>query len=1077
MLFRSVLVASEHWYHPRHSQRHISGASPSYADGIIVCPTSAGVVLGVDLVSRSLAWATSYDHTSDSNRRNSFINRGAIPYGEGWLDSSAAISDGKVIVTPPESNEIHCFDLFSGKLLWSQKREEALLVAGVQQGIVLLIGTHHLTGLKLADGTKAWEEVAIATPSGRGLLDQQFYLQPTTERTLVKLEVATGKIVDQFATSKPLGNLIPYGGNLVSLSQERVASFYRYDQLEERVAETLAKSPTNPWAMARNGELLLHRREYKAAWEQLQTALKRPEHDPAVSSLLVEAGLALLADDYQQHQALAAELLPRLEDATQIERFHRIVSLGRESLGDHVGSFQALLAFSQAVAKPPAANEENAEPVAIIDVDRNLRVRSSRWLAAHAEHLYQQANAEQRMKIDQLILAERKKLPPDAIPLLRGFIERFAFHPAADEARLSLIDSFMESGNLLEAELLVHPLLDSAQRSVAAQAAAWNVKILVAAERWTAAATAGERLLRDFPKGEVLPGKTAERFNAELSERLNYRLGIATINTVYPRGRVVVEQEKHSIPQDSGESRKQLHLCRWLQENNRYSASLQAIYNSAQETLLLRDSYGQELINVSLKPTLLKPRSGRGGPFGERASNVVAYHARMMGHLLLISTGNEVIALDALRFQHDSEATILWRQDLHDEQDRSELRYLSAHAFQNPWGMTRVMVVDGQRRPVGSTSPLTSAGVCFLRNRQLVCVDPLTGDTLWQRSDVPLGCELLGDAEHVYAAIPNEKEVRAYRLLDGALVENRSIAPLEQRVATNGARVLSWSQSKGEEESEATAPLELRLNDLTHQREVWRETAPPGSRGFMIGSNEVAILQPDGKLRIRSLLDDSVQLTAQLEAEAKLQQLYLLRSREQYFVFVALPEINPLPRAIVQTAPRTGNPNERDAVPFAALMTGKVYAIDRTSGKPAWPAPAAISQMGVPFDQPLDQPVLIFQRNIDTNSGGSASKRIASMLLLDKRTGATLFRDDALDNEISTYEVNIDRERPIVKISIPQRTLTLRFTAEPAPPEPPSQYDQAFVVRKGIGGAAMRLFNGLFPSSPPAQAEIDDPFK
>ena len=38
----------------------MQAAHLAYADGILVCPTNAGVVLGVDLLSHSLVWAHSY---------------------------------------------------------------------------------------------------------------------------------------------------------------------------------------------------------------------------------------------------------------------------------------------------------------------------------------------------------------------------------------------------------------------------------------------------------------------------------------------------------------------------------------------------------------------------------------------------------------------------------------------------------------------------------------------------------------------------------------------------------------------------------------------------------------------------------------------------------------------------------------------------------------------------------------------------------------------------------------------------------------------------------------------------------
>ena len=53
--------------------RRLAGASPSYADGILVCPTSAGAVVGVELATRSLLWGYCYSPNHDNDRRNNGI--------------------------------------------------------------------------------------------------------------------------------------------------------------------------------------------------------------------------------------------------------------------------------------------------------------------------------------------------------------------------------------------------------------------------------------------------------------------------------------------------------------------------------------------------------------------------------------------------------------------------------------------------------------------------------------------------------------------------------------------------------------------------------------------------------------------------------------------------------------------------------------------------------------------------------------------------------------------------------------------------------------------------------------------
>ena len=40
----------------RDTNRRLSGATPSFDDGILVCPTAAGACVGIDLATRSLLW-------------------------------------------------------------------------------------------------------------------------------------------------------------------------------------------------------------------------------------------------------------------------------------------------------------------------------------------------------------------------------------------------------------------------------------------------------------------------------------------------------------------------------------------------------------------------------------------------------------------------------------------------------------------------------------------------------------------------------------------------------------------------------------------------------------------------------------------------------------------------------------------------------------------------------------------------------------------------------------------------------------------------------------------------------------
>ncbi len=111
-------------------------------------------------------------------------------------------------------------------------------------------------------------------------------------------------------------------------------------------------------------------------------------------------------------------------------------------------------------------------------------------------------------------------------------------------------------------------------------------------------------------------------------------------------------------------------------------------------------------------------------------------------------------------------------------------------------GIASLSLRDPQNLLLGSTSRLTTRGICFFSNRMLVCVLPLTGELLWQRNDIPVGCELSSDEEFVYVAQPTGERVRVFRLTDGSETEELKIAPPERRLVRRDDMLLSWQQAQ-----------------------------------------------------------------------------------------------------------------------------------------------------------------------------------------------------------------------------------------------------------------------------------------
>jgi outer membrane protein assembly factor BamB len=216
-------------------QRRLAGATPSLADGVLVCPTSAGAVVAVDPVTRSILWGYQYPTEPTSTRVlrlriAGFVTRNMGSWQATSVDATATIADGCVLLAPVESGELLCLDLLSGQLVWKRPADDLLYVAGVTGGIVLAVGQGSLSAWHLNSGKPAWDELAVELPegavtSGRGLLVGNRYCLPTTVPAILKIDVDSGRTVGRLPMESTPGNLVGLGPLLVSQSPEAIVAF------------------------------------------------------------------------------------------------------------------------------------------------------------------------------------------------------------------------------------------------------------------------------------------------------------------------------------------------------------------------------------------------------------------------------------------------------------------------------------------------------------------------------------------------------------------------------------------------------------------------------------------------------------------------------------------------------------------------------------------------------------------------------------------------------------------------------------------------------------------------------------
>ncbi len=230
--------------------RRVHAVHLAYHDGLLICSTHAGVVVAVNVLSRSLTWAHEYPPLVREENPEAPEGLVPVPPQEGLKGCAPLIAHDRVVISSPDSDAVRCLQLSDGVLLWkAELAEEDLYVGAVTPEKVLVVGRHGCRALSLANGKTVWEH-STPRPSGQGTLcrgpggDMVYYLPLQSGDVLALNMDKPGASVQQHRHgSAALGNLVLQDGHLWSQTATAVTAFPPLRQRLARVEEQLKASP------------------------------------------------------------------------------------------------------------------------------------------------------------------------------------------------------------------------------------------------------------------------------------------------------------------------------------------------------------------------------------------------------------------------------------------------------------------------------------------------------------------------------------------------------------------------------------------------------------------------------------------------------------------------------------------------------------------------------------------------------------------------------------------------------------------------------------------------------------------
>jgi outer membrane protein assembly factor BamB len=221
-------------------RRRLEAAPVAYGHGVLVCPTNAGAVVGVDLLSHRLLWAYPYHEAAPAQAPDSLpqfrAGRWRVPAADvnaQWQASAPIIREGRIVLTAPDSARVHCLNLRDGTPRWAVKRDaDDVYLAAVYKGQVVLVGKNHCRALRLADGRELWR-VKTGLPSGQGFLTGGVYYLPLkraaqeAKPAVYAIDLNRGAVVARTLTPKEevAGNLLATRGRVVSQTASAVTVY------------------------------------------------------------------------------------------------------------------------------------------------------------------------------------------------------------------------------------------------------------------------------------------------------------------------------------------------------------------------------------------------------------------------------------------------------------------------------------------------------------------------------------------------------------------------------------------------------------------------------------------------------------------------------------------------------------------------------------------------------------------------------------------------------------------------------------------------------------------------------------
>jgi len=1025
--------------------RRIQAVHLAAHQGVLVVPTNQGVVFGLDLLDHHLLWVHTYreqvDEPTPMDVRpiRPLFAMGITPPTRLWQTTPPVLVDGKVVYAAPDSRSLLCLSLRDGSLVWKRPRgDEDLYLAGVLAGRVLVVGSRSCQALDLATGKLVWS-LATGLPSGQGIASNDLYYLPLREDASTQqpevciIDVKAGKIVAHARSRQKEvpGNLVFQDGDVISQTVTSLAVYPQLSTKLKEIDESLKKNPNDPLGLHQRAEVLHGEGRLLQAVEDWRKALAGtlpPEMRGQARGEMFEAlGEALARDftaaekylpDFKDLITVPIDLKAPQEDQDKLQaeqkrrqiHYLRILGQGRQTQGKLLEALKAYLELAKLPGVDKQLIQSPDEPA--------LRMAVPTWIRGRIAEMLDKADAETRKHLEAELerLLKESRSDKDLQPL-RALTAVLGEGAPGDRARLALAERLLKEEPSAEIDQVLQVLRRSQDAIMAARALEVLVRNCLRQGLFADAVYYGRLLERDHAKTTVRPGKTGQDLFQELIQDKRVKPYLSE-PARFPAGRIRATEEKGTYPASVSQ-----YPLRHEGEPLPFFQRQRLLVRADTNQLQLEDGKTHEAVwSLPLPPAaFLPPLLGFAQPTHRQR-----FPYQTVGHVAIVPLGQLLLGIDFLRRQ------VLWEKNL---VSITPGPFNAQLQEENPDALVRIDYRDGWIQRAGLTLPLGPGVLCVQARDALLALDPLTGRTLWSRSDMASNNHLFAGDNRLFVVAMNGANVpvgvRALRLADGAP------APVADFTDLYGQRLRRLGHQLVLAAKDANGKQTFRLYDVAKGMDVWKQTASAGAIVCVTVSPELlGWVEPDGTVHVVDLPGGKELAVLKMKPEhlAKVRAVRLLVDESGILVVTQAPEDWQQLTGVVTAALVPGN--GLHAVP----VNGWMYHFD-LKGQVRWMTEVRNQMLLV--DRFGQMPLVVLAARIPRNIVQGAVRRPALVMelkVLDKRTGKLVLDVDNTLQQAPFHALAIDPGQGRIELTSAQARYVFTITPErpgpnPAPPE------------------------------------------